>query len=339
MSIFWEILIVIFLILAAGYYEGSETGFYTVSRLKVRVNKDKGSFTYNLLFSLLREEERIIFTTLCGTNLCHYIVTSMVTGMFADVAENMQWAEIYATAVLTPTLFLFSQVLPKNIYYTSADRLMPWGSYLLWISHKLFTYTGLVPGLKFLSRLAARIIGISEKGESLIEKAQRHHMAEIVRESHNEEVLSSVQTKIIEQVINISNATIGSVMVPINTVLMISEDTIAGNLFSELEKSTHPHRIVFAQSRQNITGYINVYEILNCGMEFKNVSEFVRPLSEVAANTPVMKALNIMIKGNHKILLITGTSIFGKKTVEGIVTMKDIAQKLTGVLASEADLH
>lgn len=325
----FEAIILFVLIFFSAFFSGSETGIYSISRLKLRINREKGKPVDRILHKLLLDDYGLVFTTLCGTNLTNYLTGSIVTGLFLAQGLAGYKAEIYATLILTPVLFLFSEALPKHIYYSKADKLMPLGGWMLWVWHKIFTYTGLVPFLKLLSRIAAKLIGSKQKGETLINTAQRHHITEIVRQTFKEGALSVVQAKILEKIVNISNANAGSVMVPIKYVLMVSSKIKHEELHQELARSHHQYRLVYEGNQQNIIGYISILELLNSDIKSDEITAFIRPLSQIPAETPVMKALNIMIKAGHKILLITSQTILGKTTIEGIVTIKDLAHKIT----------
>jgi Mg2+/Co2+ transporter CorB len=90
----------------------------------------------------------LVLSMLIGNNLVHYLVTSIVTVMLLAGALSSHAAEIYATVLIAPILFIFSEVIPKNVCYHRADVLMPRFAPLLWFFHKLFTCSGVVALLK-----------------------------------------------------------------------------------------------------------------------------------------------------------------------------------------------
>ena len=121
---------------------------------------------------------------LIGTNLVNYLTTSIVTGMFLVEVGNEHKAAFFATLVTVPILFVFSELIPKNIFLYRADFVMPYLSPLLYTFHKLLSWCGIVPLLKFISSLFARLMGLTASSGTAIATAQRHKVQAILQDTY-----------------------------------------------------------------------------------------------------------------------------------------------------------
>ncbi len=317
-------------ILLSGFFSGSETGTYRLSRFRLRIGKQQKRRFFAMLSSLMSSGHSLLFTTLVGTNISNYIVTSVATYMFLGLTASERQAEFYATLVMTPILFVFAELIPKNLYFYRADSLMPRLAPVLWVSHKLFTYCGIVPALEVISKGFARLLGLPTTSQYAMRDP--HHFRQIIKESREEGHISSVQSEIMNRLVHIPLMRIGSVMVPISKVGILDVNTNRKQVLEELAKVSFTRLLVFDGSRENIIGFIDVYESLATEKDFADLRGFVKPIPTFPADGRVIDALNRMRKEHHKIVLILRAH-HGRERPVGIVTMKDLVEELTGELA------
>jgi CBS domain containing-hemolysin-like protein len=327
------IIAIVFFIILAGFFSGAETGLYRLSRLRLRLGVEKKRLSFIILGKCLRDSSGLLLSLLIVTNLAYYLTTSIVTNIFLSKVETEHSAELFATLLTAPTLFVFSELIPKNIFFYRADSLMPYLSPLLYTFHKVLSFCGVVPLLKFVSGLFARSAGLASSPKTVITSAQRHKVQAILQDTQEEGILSSVQTDIINRLVSISNIRIRSVMIPINNVQMVDVNSDNSALLSKLKKCAFTRLPVVEGRPENIIGFINIYETLSSSEHFTNLQKFVRPIRKVDANTTVTDTINIMQRENQKIVLVMRTGRAGRERHIGIVTMKDLVEELLGELA------
>jgi len=327
------IIAIVFFIILAGFFSGAETGLYRLSRLRLRLGVEKKRLSFIILGKCLRDSSGLLLSLLIATNLAYYLTTSIVTNIFLSKVETEHSAELFATLLTAPTLFVFSELIPKNIFFYRADSLMPYLSPLLYTFHKVLSFCGVVPLLKFVSGLFARSAGLASSPKTVITSAQRHKVQAILQDTQEEGILSSVQTDIINRLVSISNIRIRSVMIPINNVQMVDVNSDNSALLSKLKKCAFTRLPVVEGRPENIIGFINIYETLSSSEHFTNLQKFVRPIRKVDANTTVTDTINIMQGENQKIVLVMRTGRTGRERHIGIVTMKDLVEELLGELA------
>ncbi len=327
------ILAIVFFIILAGLFAGAETGLYRLSRLRLRLGVEKKRLSFVILGKCLRDSNGLLLSMLIATNLTYYLITSIVTNIFLSKVETENSAELFATLLTAPTLFVFSELIPKNIFFYRADLLMPYLAPVLYAFHKLLSWGGVIPMLKFVSGIFARSAGLASSSKTVITSSQKHKVQAILHDTHEEGILSSVQTDIINRLVSISNIRIRSVMIPLNNVQMLDVNSNNSALLSKLKKCAFTRLPVVEGRAGNIIGFINIYETLSSSEQFSNLRNFIRPIRKLDANTTVTDTINIMQRENQKIVLVMRTGRTGRERPIGIVTMKDLVEELLGELA------
>jgi len=320
-------------IILAGLFAGSETGMYRLSRLRLRLGIEKKKLPFVILGRCLKDSNGLLLSMLIGTNLAYYLVTSIVTNIFLNKVETEHAAELFATLVTAPTLFVFSELIPKNIFFYRSDVLMPFLSPFLYTFHKALSWCGIIPLLKFISSLLMKLSGLASSSKTVITSTQRHQVQAILQDTHEEGIFSSVQTEIISRLVSISHIPIRSVMIVINNVQTVDINSDNAALLNKLKKYAFSRLPVIESPSGNIIGFINIYETLSSSEQFTNLHNFIKPILKLNANTTVTDAINIMQKENQKIVLVMKIGRTGQERPIGIVTMKDLAEELLGELA------
>jgi len=327
------ILAVVFFVILGALFGGAETGIYQLSRLRLRLGIEKKRLSFLVLDRALRDRAALLLSILIGNNLAHYLATAIVTYILLGKVEAEHTAELCATLITAPTLFVFSELIPKSIFFYRSDALMPYVAPVLFAFHKLFSWCGAVGLLGIISRFFARLAGSPMPPKAVISAVQRPHIKAILQETHEESFLSSTQTDIINRLVSISQLSIRSVMTPINRVEMADVHSDKTVLLNKLKKSAFTRLPVYEQRPANVVGFINIYEALSSTEPFTDLHNFIKPIRKLAENTVVTEAINIMQSEKRKIVLVTRIGYANRENSVGVVTMKDLVEELLGELA------
>lgn len=322
-------------VMLGGLFSGSETGLYQLSRLRLRLGVEKKQFSFVILGRCLHDSSGLLLSLLIGNNLVNYLATSLVTSAFLGRlgVEFEYRAEFFATLLMVPILFVFSELIPKNLFFYRADVLMPYLSPILYAVYKPLKWCGIIPFFKIISSLFAQLAGLAASSATVMTSTQRHKVQAILKDTHEEGIFSSVQSDIIKRLVSISHVHIGSVMIPLSNVEMIQVDSDRSTLLSKLNKCAFTRLLVTETERGNILGFINIYETLGSRKEFTHLRDFMKPIRELDARTTVTDTINFMQAEKQRIVLVTRAGRHGRERPVGIVTMKDLVEELIGELA------
>ena len=329
------VLVVFCCVILGGLFSGSETGLYQLSRLRMRLGIEKKQFPFVILGRCLRDSSGLLLSLLIGNNLVNYLATSLVTSSFLTRfgVEFEHKAELLATLLMVPILFIFSELIPKNLFLYRADLLTPYLSPILYAFYKPLKFSGILSVLKFISSFFARMVGLTVTSRTFIASAQRHKVQAILHDTHEEGFLSPVQSEIVNRLVGISHVHLSSVMIPIHNVETVDVNSDNSALLNKLNKCAYTRLPVTESGTGNIIGFISIYEALNSSEKFADLRGFVQPIRKLGADMTVIDATNIMQKENQKIVLVTKAGRFGGEKPVGIVTMKDLVEELLGELA------
>jgi len=327
------ILLLIFGAVFAGLFAGSETGIYQLSRLRLRFGIEKKRFSFVILGKVMHDSGALLISILIGTNLTYYLTTSVVTLLLLGKIENEHTVELFATLLTTPVLFIFADLIPKNLFFYRTDILMPYVAPVLFVFKKLCTWCGIVPLLKIITRFFTRLTGSSATFRTTMTTIPQSQIRAILRDTQEEGVLSTVQTDIINRLSGISNLSIKSVMTDIGKTETVDMNSDKQFLLNKLSKSAFTRLPVYETAQTNIAGFINIYDCLTSAEKFTSLREFTKPVRKLSADTTVSDAINIMQSENQKIILVVRAAHGGREKPVGIVTMKDLVEELLGELS------
>lgn len=107
----------------SAFFSGSETGFYRVSRMRLVLDALGGDWIARGLFWLTEHPSLFVATTLLGNNLAHHLVSSAMV-LAAQSLSAGHLGEVALTLALTPVLFIYGELMPKNLFLHSPNRLL-----------------------------------------------------------------------------------------------------------------------------------------------------------------------------------------------------------------------
>ena len=323
----------VFFVALAGLFAGSETGLYRLSRLRLRLGVEKKRLPFIMLGRCIHDSSGLLLSMLIGTNLSYYLATNIITRILLSKFATEHTAEIVTTLLTTPILFVFSESVPKNLFLYRADLLMPYMAPFLYTFHKIMSYCGAVPLLKFISTIFARLAGSAYTSKTVISSAKRHTIQAILQDTHEEGILSPVQTDIVNRLVKVSNVRVRLVMTPIDKVQTVDINSDRSALLNILKKYVFSRLPVTEGPPENVVGFINIYEALSSSQMIPDLHNFIKPIKKLDMDTTVIDAIDYMRKENQKILLVTRAGLGGREKPLGIVTMKDLVEELLGELA------
>jgi len=306
---------------------------YRLSRLRLRLGVEKKRLSFILLSRIMHDSPALLFSMLIGTNLAYYLATSIVTILLLNKLQSEHSAELLATLLAAPLLFVFSELIPKNIFFYRADTLMPYLSPVLFGFYKLFSWCGVVWLLKGLSDVFGRLTGSPISSKATTTATQQSHIRAILQDTREESFLSPVQTDIIGRLVGISNVSTRAVMTPITKTWTVDINSDRQMLLEKLKKCPFTHLPVVDRRSADVVGFIDIYDCLSWPGRFTDLYRFVKPIRRLGANTTVIDAINVMQSEKQKIILVTKSGHAGREKPVGIVTMKDLVEELIGELA------
>lgn len=320
-----NIIILLSCILLSGFFSGSETGVYTLNRLRLRFRMEKGSGSARILTGLISQMETLVSTILLGNNVVAYVAAVIVTAMFESLLHHPVQSEIATTLVLAPVLFIFAEVLPKEIFRSRADTLTYHAARALklcvWISYPATI------ALRGIIRLLGALIGEEARTHTLEVTPAR--LLFTFSQGAETGVLSRYQDEMARNIIDLRNVRVRDVFIPLDRVTL-ADNAIDRDGFLDLAKEVAFSRIPIWQGRRtSIIGVVHVFDVISEDRPGLTIRNYIREAPRIRPDASIYQAL---------LALQTSRSPLGVVARDGnalgIVTVKDLIEEIVGELES-----
>mgnify|MGYP005834661011 CR=1 FL=1 len=306
-----------------GLFAGYETGLYTVNRLRLRLQLELRTLGSRRLSALVQDLTASITSILIGTNLFIYLAVACVTELFKQSGIRLINEEFAATLVLTPIIFVFAEMLPKEFFRQHADRWSYYFALPILFFHRLCRPISVV-----LRRAALLLSGTSAQAGPTQPVIGRLGLRALMSESRQEGVLTAYQTAIAANITHLQGKRLRAVMVPLEKAAVISVFAPLSEL-EHLAAETHNSRFpVYRGDRHQIIGIVNVLEHLLSEEPKEHVAELLRPAPTLKDTDGIYASLVRLRRERMPMGIVQEAS--GRAI--GIVTVKDLVEEIVGEL-------
>ncbi|TGB02455.1 hemolysin family protein [Halobacillus salinus] len=113
------IIAIILLLFVSLFFSGSETALTATNRMKLQSKANNHDKKAEKLLNLVSKPSQFITTILIGNNIANILLPTLVT----TLAIQYDFSVGLASAILTVTIIIFSEVIPKSVAATFPDRI------------------------------------------------------------------------------------------------------------------------------------------------------------------------------------------------------------------------
>jgi putative hemolysin len=310
-------------LLLSALYSGLETGLYTINQIRLDVCATSKLKSALRLRALLDNPTRMLAVLLICNNVANFLASYGAARMLEETTLG-PWMAIFTNAIIMiPILFIFGEILPKDLFRTHTDRWTYRWSASLSLTDKVLWWTGVVPLVSGIGHIAQKILGT----ESSFEPSPRRRFGLLFKEGLEGGVLSDEQITLADRVLSMQSLTVQSEMVPWTQVSCIGKNIPTQRRSTVIGKTTHT-RIPVLNAKGNVEGILPVLSVLlNPNMPTEDL--ILEPLY-VTPNTKVQDALHHLRKSGKAMAIVSED---GNKPL-GIVTLKDLVEPIVGELAA-----
>jgi putative hemolysin len=200
----------------SAFFSGSESGFYRVSFLRLSIDAHAGDKVAKRLMWFVQHPEYFVATTLVGNNIANY-VTTLAIGMGATclVTSAGPVFEIVSTLLFTPVIFVFGEVMPKNLYFRAPTLLLRRGARVF-----QWCYRGFLPvtvPLVWMTRLVEKLTGAKRHQLDLV--LGRHRLVQVLNTGHEHGLLTTEQGHLVHGLLHDASRPATDLMTPATRIL------------------------------------------------------------------------------------------------------------------------
>ncbi len=313
-------------LLGSAFFSGAEMGLYSLNRLRLRVQVGKNDPPQaRMLLRLHDNRQETVLAILLGNNLANYLLTTTASLVLIGLAGlNPNRAEFYTAALVSPIIFVFGDVVPKNWFQFDTERLMNRSARLLRVTVEVFRWTGVLWLLRQMTRVGARLAGHDANDDW---REPRGEIVGLLREVAAHGALSEEQADIFQRVMELPNVRIGAIMVPRGRVVAVTAGADRETLERLVRVHDYSRMPVLSKDGRAVLGVVNVFDVL-ADESPGTVEKWMCPALTVRASDSAALALVRLQRNKSTMAVVTDP----RRGFVGLITLKDVVEEILGPL-------
>lgn len=322
------ILVGVFLcVLFAGFFAGMETGLVASNQLVIYTEREKGRFYARCAHFLIHKPDRLLATTLVGTNLVVVTATVLlvvfVRGL--DLPHFMEWVAVLG---LTIVVLIFSEIVPKSFFRNHADtvtlRLAPILAFFY------FLFLPVSVALNLIVRSILFVFGKHRQEKKL--PRSREDLRMLLKLRARELSFGLLDLKLIDDLFDFPGTKAREVMIPLNRTPVAELETPLVEIIRLARQFGARFIPIFANRSDNIIGYVDIEDFLGGG----GVPELRRYMLKAAFYPETKRIPDLLLEMNaNNQDLVFLCDEYGM--ISGIITANEIISDVFGHLPGEDD--
>jgi CBS domain containing-hemolysin-like protein len=332
-------LIIIITLIFSAFFSGMEIAFSSSNKLKIELDKGKGTMSGKILSGFAQKPSRFIGALLLGNNIS-LVIYGIVMVKILEPALNSLFPKdiasetiIFLSQTIISTLFILivAEFIPKMLFRINPNSLLRFFAipvYLIYyiLYPVIFIFIGFS---EFILKYFFKVKFTNEnKAFSPIDLdnylKESSHSASQDKE-YNQEI------QMFQNVIDFGKIKLRECMIPRTEIVAVDENESIESAKKLFIKFGLSKILVYKESIDNIIGYIHTYDM------FKNpetISSIIKQIIIVPETMLANDVLRRFIKESRSIALVVDE--FGGTS--GMVTMEDIIEEIFGEIVDEHDV-
>lgn len=319
----------IFSLFMSAFFSGSETGYMSVSRVRLRHIETAGNPLARRLGSQLRNIENPILTCLIGTNLFNVFFTALVTTEFgARFGPRGDWLAVGFVSVL---VILFGEILPKVLYREFPEKMS------LASLPAVTLAMGLLLPVRWLLRLYTNLWRhILPEGEPGQEGLDRRSLAALLLTntvpSEGDQRFAGAMDRFLE----LAGHPLSGIMKPLDQLVAVGPDVTMGECLAAAAESGFSRLPVTREDGHHLQGYVLVRDLMFLSRDLHGdilPRKFIRPFLLVDERMSPYELFEELRSQERQLALVVDA--IGNPL--GMITLEDLIETVIGSIEDEFD--
>lgn len=318
-----ELTLALFGVALSAFFSGSELAFITANPLQVEVWAKQNRRGARQALRLMEDPDGFLISVLVGTTLSNIFATSFATIYLLRAG----WHPVVALAVISATILLFGEVLPKTIsgerpnhfFRVVAPLHRPWQILFAPVSVPLRKVTN------YFHHWDAS--ATDRRDETTLE---REDLKLLFAAQKDPKVLPEREKQLISQVLDLREIPVSKAMTPRTEMATVAETDVLSNVIHTFIDSGNSKLPVYRDKHDDIIGVVYLYDMFK---HPKDLASIIQPVTMVPASNTIMDVFK-QLQRTHRSIAIVLDEYGG---TAGLVTLEDLFEELFGEFEDEFD--
>ena len=329
-----EIPLLVLLLFFSGFFSGSETALFSLSRVQVEKITQRRPRKGKRIADLLERPRRLIITILLGNEFVNISISTISAAIMIQILqEEVPWLNIL---VVVPILLLLGEITPKTLAIRNSE------GFSSFVATPLSYFLRWITPLRWLVRtISDRIVNLfvresERKGSILTEDVIRT----IVEESEKEGILDSVEKEFIYNIFDFGDIKLDKVMTPRANLFYLPEEMPLKQMIREIKESHFSKVPIFRENRDNIIGILFATDLI--GLRPEEIEDSERTLRRILRKplfVPVNKGADELFRTFQKKKMSIAIVLDEYGGVQGLITVEDLLEEIFGEIYDEFEVE
>lgn len=314
------------LLVLSGFFSGSETAMMAANRYRLRHLAQNGHRGAQLAVALLNKTDKLIGVILLGNTLINAAAATLSGYIALALFGESKWALEIGTLCITFALLVVSEISPKVVCATYADRLAPLLSYvlspLLRLAFPIIWFVNL-----FVSALLG-LLGLRPKGLHEESKLTPEELRSLVLESAH--FIPKQHQAILGNLFELNAIAVEDVMTPRGAIEILDLDQPWDDVLTQLATSHHSRLPVCKESLDHLIGLLPVRRLIGDVqhglLDEGTLRKSLLTPYYIPAGTPVFSQLAFFQENRQRVGFVVDE--YGE--LLGLLTLEDIIEEIVG---------
>src|SRR5574343_1256943 len=319
-------LTLIVLLALSAFFSLSETAMMASNRFRLRHMAQSGHHGAQKALALLAQTDKMLGVILLGNNLINSAAATLVSVIAIALFGEDKWILGAGTLAVTFAILVFSEITPKIIGATHADRLALILGYILTPLLRLF-----YPAVWFINLFASallKLLRLSPQAEAENTQLSPEELRSLVLESSH--LIPQKHRAILSSLFDLNNITVEDVMTPRGNIEILDLAQPWEEVKKQLATSHHSRLPVCRESLDQLVGVLPVRRLLaSLGDPDFDEAALLDQLQApyyIPAKTAAFSQLAFFQENRQRIGFVVDE--YGE--ILGLLTLEDIIEEFVG---------
>ena len=327
-------LIILLTLFISAFSSGVEIAFVSSSRLRIELDKNKGSITGKILGFFYRNEGHFLAALLLGNNIALVLFGIQAAEILNPIIESWGVTEqalqlLIQTIISTILVLIIAEFLPKAICQLNPNAFMKSfavPAYLFYWILYLPTSVIMFISLRFLKLMKVEITNT----EKVFSKVDLEHYVQDMNERIKEEEDFGNEMQILQNALDFSKIKARDCMVPRPEIISIEVNESIAKLHDTFVKYGISKVVVYRDSIDNIIGYVHSFDLFQ---QPASIAKILRSILFVPESIPGKELLEMFTSKSVSIAIVVDE--YGGTA--GVITIEDVIEEIFGDIEDEHD--
>lgn len=320
------------LLVLSGFFSGSETALFSLSRHQRATLKSSGGLPGSVVVQLLAETRSLLITLLMGNmtvNVLYFVVSTKLLLVLSERDMLGPWALGAASVLPLLAIIILGEVLPKLAAARLPVTFAKLSAIPLLTVHRAISPIRLAASILVITPLA-RLIAPSEKPQTLT----ADELASLLELSQRQGVIDPQEQRMLRQVLDLGRVSNDQLMTPRVDVEAIDLDADPAEIVAFFKRTKLRQAPAYRENLDHIEGLITARRaLLNPPTTAKQAAALIEPVLFVPQQQRADRLLAQLRKEGAMLAVVVDE--YGGTA--GLVTLEDAAEYLVGDIAGGYD--